>query len=266
MPFITVAGQKVFYAYHASGADDTQSHPPLVLIHGAGGSHLHWPPQVRRLSGGPIYAIDLPGHGRSNGDGCTTIADYAVWLRAFVDALPLTSFVLAGHSMGGAIVLDFALNDPARLVGLGLVGTNARLRVAPAILHGIQSDFTATTAQLIDLMVAPAALSQQKRLALQRLREVNPAVLSSDFTACDQFDVSARITEIMLPTLIICGQQDKMTPVKQSERLHEQLRNSELHLLADAGHLVMLEQPDVVTQLFGDFLASLNPTQVTGER
>jgi pimeloyl-ACP methyl ester carboxylesterase len=266
MPFVTIVGQKVFYAYHTLGVDNTQAHAPLVLIHGAGGNHLHWPPQLRRLAGGPIYALDLPGHGRSAGDSCTTIAEYASWLQAFVDTLQLSPFVLAGHSMGGAIALDFALNDPTRLVGLGLVGTNARLRVAPAILNGIQQDFTATTAHLIDLMVVPTANAQQKRLALQRLRQVDPVVLFSDFSACDQFDVSARMTEIALPTLIICGQQDKMTPVKYSERLHEQLRHSELHLLADAGHMVMLEKPAEVAQLFAQFLDKINPILVIGER
>jgi len=266
MPFVTVAGQKVFYTYQGWDDAAARSHPALVLIHGAGGNHLYWPPQLRHLAGGPVYALDLPAHGRSAGESCTTIAGAAAWLRAFVDALKLPAFVLAGHSMGGAIALDFALTYPGQLIGLGLVGTNARLRVAPAILQGLQHDFTGTTAQLIELMYAPTAPTQHKELALQRLREVDPAVLQSDFSACDQFDVSARVTEITLPTLIICGQQDKMTPVKYSERLHEQIHQSELHLLADAGHMVMLEQPAAVTQLFGDFLASLNPTPATGER
>ena len=134
--------------------------------------------------------------------------------------------------------------------------------MAPTILNGIQQDFVATTAQLIDLMYAPAADAKLKRLALQRLQEVDPGILYGDFNACDGFDVSARVTEITLPTLLICGQQDKMTPAKYSERLHEQLCNSELHLIADAGHMVMLEQPIEVTQLFSHFLDKINPIQV----
>ena len=254
MPFVTVARQQVYYAYHPSGDNSAQPRPPLVLLHGAGGSHLHWPPQLRRLTNTDVYAPDLPGHGRSTGESCTTIADYVAWLRAFSDALHLPAFVLAGHSMGGAIALDFALTDSAQLWGLGLVGASARLRVAPTILNGIQRDFAATTTQLIEWMYAPTATAQRKRLALQQLRTVNPAVLAGDFSACDAFDVNARIAEIALPTLLVCGQQDKMTPAKYSERLHEQIRNSELHLLENAGHMVMLEQPQAVTQLFAQFL------------
>jgi pimeloyl-ACP methyl ester carboxylesterase len=263
MPSIIVNGQTIFYAY---GNRASEPSPPLLLIHGAGGTQLYWPPHLRRLPNTLIYAPDLPGHGRSTGDGCTSIPAYREWLHNFVDALNLPPFVLAGHSMGGAIALDFALAYPERLVGLGLVGTSSRLRVAPAILQGIQSDFTATTQQLIELMYSPAANPQTKRIALQRLRAVEPAVLHGDFSACDAFDVGARVAEITLPTLIACGQLDKMTPVKYSERLHEQLRNSELHLLANAGHMVMLEQADEMTQLFVNFLARISVAQVAREK
>jgi len=72
-----------------------------------------------------------------------------------------------------------------------------------------------------------------------------------------RFDVSARLAEIALPTLIIGGRLDRMTPAKQSERLHEQIANSELHLLANTGHMVMVEQAVATTQLFAQFLARI---------
>ena len=96
---------------------------------------------------------------------------------------------------------------------------------------------------------------QAKRLALQRLREVDPAVLYADFSACDAFDVSARVAEINFPALIVCGQLDKMTPVKYSERLHAQIQQSELHLLDNAGHMVMIERNSLdVAKLVDDWL------------
>ncbi len=256
MPSVTVNGQTIFYA----ASNKAIPSAPLVLIHGAGGTHLHWLPQLRRLPNTPVYAPDLPGHGRSTGDNYKSIADYRAWLLAFVEALDLPPFVLAGHSMGGAIALDFVLAYPERLVGLGLVGTSSRLRVVPTLLTGLQSDFAATTEQLVDLMYAPTVHSQTKRIALQRLRAVDPALLYADFSACNAFDVSAHVAEITVPTLIVCGQLDKMTPVKYSERLHEQLPNSELHGLANAGHMVMLEQPAETTRLLASFLARINRT------
>ena len=257
MPFLIVDGQKVYYTTHPANAGEAPVRPSLVLLHGAGGNTLYWPPQLRRLPGVAVYAPDLPGHGRSTGQGFSRIADYRDWLCAFVEALHLPPFVLAGHSMGGGIALDFALTYPARLVGLGLVATNSRLRVAPAILQGIQNDFAGATEKLIEWMYGSTVTPAKRRTYLQRLREVPPDLLHGDFSACDAFDVSARVGEINLPTLIIGGQEDKMTPVKYSERLHEQIRQSELHLLEAAGHMLMLEQPQAVTRLFEQFMVRI---------
>jgi len=254
MPLMTINSQTIFYDHHNQKVAATS---PLVLIHGAGGTHLDWPLALRALPNRSVYALDLPGHGRSAGNGYATVVEYRAWLREFVDALALPTFVLAGHSMGGAIALDFALTYPQRLVGLGLVGASAQLRVAPAILAGIQTDFAATTASLIELMYGPTVPPESRQGYLHQLRETLPALLHADFSACDGFDVSARLAEIALPTLIIGGLLDEMTPVRYSERLHEQIANSELHLLANTGHMVMVEQAVATTQLFAQFLARI---------
>src|SRR4030065_234274 len=115
------------------GAENV-SRPPLVFIHGAGGTHLHWPPQVRRLHGQRVFALDLPGHGKSSGVGSQNIADYAKAAVDFLDAARLNAAVFVGHSMGSAIALTLALDFPKRVLGLGLVGSGARLRVAREIL------------------------------------------------------------------------------------------------------------------------------------
>ena len=252
MPILTLHDQPIHYT--DSPKDLTGHKPPLLLIHGAGGSHLSWPPHLRRLPDLRVIAVDLPGHGRSGGPGCTSIAAYRDKLRDFVDALGLSRFILAGHSMGGAIALDYARLFPERVAGLGLIGTSARLRVAPAILDGIRTDFAATTAQMMGWMVGSAFPASARRLALQRLRESNPDVLHGDFAACDVFDLRTEVQGLPLPALIIVGEEDQMTPPKFSESLHASLPNSELHRLPNAGHMVQLEQPDVVTDLLARFV------------
>ena len=106
--------------YFAHGASDA-TRPPIILIHGAGGHHLSWPPQVRRLLGERIFAVDLPGHGKSAGVGRHTIEDYAAAILDFVAALKLSTVVLIGHSMGGAIALRAAIEAPGQVMGLGLL-------------------------------------------------------------------------------------------------------------------------------------------------
>ena len=252
MPTTTIHTHPIFYT--DSHKDPAGGTPPLLLIHGAGGNHLSWPPHLRRLDSVRVMALDLPGHGRSAGPGCTTISAYRDVVRAFVDGLGLDRFVLAGHSMGGAIALDFARIFPERVAGLGLIGTSARLRVAPAILDGIRTDFAATTQMMMDWMVGEAFPANARRLALQRLRESDADVLHGDFVACDAFDLRAEIDGLALPATIIVGEADRMTPPKFSVHLHTALPHSELHRIPRAGHLVQLEQPDTVTDLLADFL------------
>ncbi len=256
MPTLTLHDQPIFYT--DSAKDLTGRKLPLLLIHGAGGSHLSWPPHLRRLPDLRVIALDLPGHGRSGGLGFTSIAAYRDILRDFVDVLGLTRFVLAGHSMGGAIALDYARLFPERVAGLGLIGTSARLRVAPAILDGIRTDFAATTEQMMGWMVGADFPANARRLALQRLRESDRDVLHGDFAACDIFDLRAEIQGLTVPALIIVGEEDQMTPPKFSESLHASLPNSELHRLPNAGHMVQLEQPDRVTDLLARFVEQRN--------
>ena len=109
---------------------------------------MHWPGELRRLPDHEVYALDLPGTGAPAAKVGADIGAYAEVVREFADALKLPAFVLGGHSMGGAIALEFALRYGGRLAGLILVGTGARLRVAPEILAGMQNDIEGTTALL----------------------------------------------------------------------------------------------------------------------
>src|SRR5512143_1017737 len=93
--------------YFAHGAD-ALTRPPIILIHGAGGNHLYWPPELRRLPNERVIAVDLPGHGKSQGVGHHTIEGYADGILAFMKALKLASAVLVGHSMGGGVALQAA--------------------------------------------------------------------------------------------------------------------------------------------------------------
>ena len=156
--------------------------------------------------------------------------------------------MLAGHSMGGAIALEFALRYPARLAGLILVGTGAKLRVAPEILTGILDDYAGTTELLAQWAHSEHVDPKLLRLYTRRLREVDSQLIHDDFAACDAFDRRADVSRITLPTLILCGDADRMTPVKFSQYLHEQIAGSQLIVVPGAGHMVMLEQPAAVAK------------------
>lgn len=257
MENLTVGNRTI--AYRLYGREVDPERPPLVLVHGAGGNHLVWPAVVRHLPHTAVYALDLPGHGASPGPSCASISAYSEVLRDFVDALELPWFLLAGHSMGGAIALDFALAYGYRLAAVALLGAGARMRVASTLLDGVLHDFDAATAQLTELSYAPGAAAAEKERYLQRLREADPHTLYGDLLACHQFDVVDRLATLTLSTLILCGSHDQLTAPERSRYLHEHIAGSELHVIAGAGHNVMVEQPETVAGLIDSFLSKVSP-------
>jgi pimeloyl-ACP methyl ester carboxylesterase len=253
MPYVSVFGQSVYYA-HRRPVPAAQ--PPVVFVHGAGGTHQHWLYQVRDLPQAASYAPDLPGHGRSEGPGRDRVAVYGDWLAGFLDELALEQAVLVGHSMGGAIALDLALRYPQRVAGLGLVATGARLRVAPALLEALSQEPEAGVKLIADWAFGPEASQEMVRLARRQMNMIPADVLYGDFVACDQFDVVVRLGEIQAPAFVLCGTQDRLTPVKYATYLRDQIEGATLTLVEGAGHMVMIEQPQTVSKALGDFLES----------
>jgi len=241
------------------GGETDPGSPPLVLIHGAGGSRLHWPPGIRRLPGRRVLAVDLPGHGDSPGPGAASVDVYAGVVQEWLEANGLERAVVAGHSMGGAIALRLALRAPESLAGLVLVGSGGRLRVAPAILEasGRPSTFPQAVDTIIEWAFSETADTRLVELARARMLDVDPAVLHDDFAACDAFDVLDQLARIELPTLVICGDQDRLTPPKYSRALAERIRAARLAMIPGAGHMVMLEEPQATAGALTGFLTQL---------
>ncbi len=233
---------------------------PLLLIHGAGGSHLHWPAEIRRLVGEDIFAIDLPGHGASHGEGKDTIAAYAADVLGFMDNLGISQVVIAGHSMGSAIAQRLCVDFPERVRSLILVGAGAKLSVYPELIEFCRKE--STYPQAVSLVVkwsfSPNADRRLVKLAQERMSAVPAPVLLADFTACNSFDVRDQLSEIDKLTLAICGAEDKMTPPRFSQFLVEHISHARLAIVPNAGHMVMLERPKVVAAIIKGFLEEVN--------
>jgi pimeloyl-ACP methyl ester carboxylesterase len=169
--------------------------------------------------------------------------------------------VIVGISMGSAIALTLALKYPKKVLGLGLLGSGAKLLVAPAILEtaGNVNTFESAVDMINENCFSANTPQSLLELSKRQMMEIRPPVLQGDFLACNVFDVVGQLENIILPTLIICGAEDKMTPVKFSELLHARIVNSQLHIVDHTGHMVMLEQPDFVAELLKKFIDGLPP-------
>jgi pimeloyl-ACP methyl ester carboxylesterase len=229
----------------------------LILIHGAGGSHRTWREQQVLSSHFRLVALDLPGHGGSGGAGEVTIAAYADHIIDFIRSRQLGGAVLGGHSMGGAIALEAALREPDLFGGLVLVGTGARLRVLPAIFKVIREDFDLAVQGMAGFLfgssASPELVEEQKLM----LAENSPDLLLKDFTACDSFDIMDMVQRIALPTLVICGREDRLTSPKYSALLHSKIAGSEWVLLEKCGHMPMLEQSGEFNDRIVSFMEKL---------
>lgn len=244
-----------YQAYQANDPDRR----PLALIHGAGGNHLSWPSQLRRLSGYRVYTPDLPGHGKSKGHGLQRIKSYGKVTAEWLQGLELPKVFLVGHSMGGAIALWVALHYPELVRALILTSTGARLPVNLSLIEEMATQVGFPTA--VDKIaswsfssrIEPALIENVKK---QMLR-TRPSVLAGDFRACDSFDLSERLGEITVPTLILVGDEDRMTPERFAEGLAEDIPGAELEVISSAGHMLPLEQPEKTANRVREFLGTV---------
>jgi pimeloyl-ACP methyl ester carboxylesterase len=232
----------------------------LLLVHAAGANAHTWHRQLDHFGRdhSPI-AFDFPGHGRSgNTEGLGSIAEYRDFTKAFADALGLRPLVLIGHCMGGAIAMDFALAFPDRVRALVLVATTARFELPEErlatwrdVMRGrMQQPFTTEAfSPNTDFNVVREAWMEQVK--------TDPRVRYSDLAACNQFDARNRLGGIRVPTLVIGGRDDAITPPAKSEELYRSIPGSTLVLVEGAGHTVPSEKPVEFHQAVDEFLKGL---------
>ncbi|NTW17559.1 MAG: alpha/beta hydrolase [Syntrophaceae bacterium] len=230
----------------------------LVFIHGSGGDHRIWIKQYTKLQHEfNVAVIDLPGHGQSVADGEQEVSSYVEWIRQFLDAWAVKKPVLIGHSLGAAISLVFAIHHGALLSGIVAVGGGARMPVNEMILKGLKTDPAPVIALAAKFAVSKENRERLLQTVIEGLSRANPGVLHGDLLACDRLDITDQISQIGMPTLIICGTDDKMTPPALSRHLQDNIPGAQVSLIENAGHMVMLENAETFNKSLIKFLRSL---------
>jgi pimeloyl-ACP methyl ester carboxylesterase len=245
--------------YYFETRNNKNSSPPIILIHGAGGDHLHWPHNLRRLGTFKVYAPDLPGHGKSGGIGEQSIEKYTTIIHDWMMRLQLWHAVVIGHSMGGAIAQMLAIKYPKCVEALVLISSAASLQVDPGIISLLSSPatFPAAVDQIIKKSYSSHTSSTMIEQVKGKILQTRPGVLLGDYIACNEFNANKNLANIKAPACIICGADDKLTPPNKSQELAERLNNAEYNAISQAGHMVILEKPKDVSAIIEDFLARL---------
>lgn len=245
MPLRETARGPIYYADHR-----TEDNPrlPVIFIHGAVETHLVWPGELRRLPESNAIVLDLPGRGRTPLPRRNAVSEYAQDVIALMDALSLSQAIILGHSMGGAIAQTLALDFPDRTAGLILMSTGAKLSVHSDILDGVFVDQDKVAHLLADWMWGENASPEARATTYHTIRTAPADLIHGDYAACNAFDVRKRLHEIHAPALVIAGTADRMVAYKYGQFLQQHIAGAELVSIEGAGHMVMLEDPQAVTQ------------------
>jgi pimeloyl-ACP methyl ester carboxylesterase len=230
---------------------------PVIFIHGVGGTSQYWYFQREYLKNSmEVILIDLPGHGQSIGKGFMTIEEARDMVRDVILELGIKKCFLAGHSMGGGIAMSFALTYPELLKGIILICTGAKLKVLPSILDGVMKDKEATVRMIMmDYAFSKKAPQKMKDNGFKDMMKSSSETIYQGFMACDHFSAIGSLDKITLPTMIIGGKDDLLTPPSYSEYLHKKIGGSNMVIIEDAGHMVMIEQPDAMNQAIEGFVS-----------
>jgi len=199
--------------------------------------------------------MNLPGHGKSEGSLLSNINDMTKFINDFIEALSLDKFVLVGHSMGGAIAQEFALQYPEQLRGLVLIATGARLKVSQEILDTLAAG--RMPFKDVNHLYGSSTPDNKREEALREMNELTPDLYWADFEACNKFDKVVSAEKITVTSLIMVGDEDVMTPLKYSQFLSSKLPNAQLSIIKGAGHMCMQEKPTEVTAEIERFIDEL---------
>jgi len=280
-----IDGKSVFAATGGlDGEIDLTKTPSMVLVHGAGMDSSVWALQTRylahraRRSGlGPVLAIDLPGHGRSDGPGMESIADYAGWLAGFLSHIgdgdmngggrggaPRT--IVVGHSMGTFIALELAATHPEHVGSLVLVATAASMPVHPDLLAAAAQDLALAGGLMSGWGLAAATKvaphpnpGMTMAAGTQALVERSaPDVLAADLSACAAYDALAAASAITSDVTVVSGRHDKMTPARSAAPLIDAF-SADVHVaqhVFDCGHMSMTEAATPLRTVLAETLMS----------
>ncbi|MBD3340049.1 MAG: alpha/beta fold hydrolase [Candidatus Lokiarchaeota archaeon] len=251
IPFTNLDGKKIYY--QITKADNQKA---IIFIHGSGENSNIWTNQLSLEINYNLISLDLPSHNKSDIFPDLSLQLYVDAVNNMIDSLNLKSVILAGHSLGGAVAQEYYFQHPQKIIGLIFVGTGARLRVSPMILNSLKNDFQS----YLDSIPVGAFYRKTKEkiieLFIEEITKTPPGVTYSDFSICDNFDELERVKKgtIKVPSLILVGKADKLTPIKYSRFFKDYINDSEMLVIDKAGHMIMTEKPLEVNKAIEEFI------------
>lgn len=261
----SVDGKRAF-AYTAAHAIDAAK-PTVVFVHGAGLDHSWFGLQSRYFGyhGRNVLAVDLPGHGRSDGPPLDRIEAMADWVMRLLDAAGIARASIVGHSMGALTALECAARHPARVERIALLGVAYPMKVTEAFLEAARAndhaayDMSTIWGHAVQVPLGgnpnPGMWMYGDNLA--RLERLAPGVLYAGLKACNDYAAGeASAAKLDCPALFIVGNRDQMTPPRVAASFVRAFKSAQTVLLPPSGHSMMAEAPDATLDALIGFLST----------
>jgi pimeloyl-ACP methyl ester carboxylesterase len=247
------------------------SGPVVLFLHGIGGGHLAFAPQLETFAAAGYRAVawDMPGYGHSDPIEPYTFKGLAEKCIALIDALAARNgrqVSLVGHSMGGMVAQEVIARRPELVQHLILCGTSAAFgrsdgdwqkdfvqqRMAPLMQGQTMADLAR---QLVPAMAGPRALPEGLKLAEHCMSGVSPGTYRRALEALVTFDRRRDLTQISVPTLLVAGSSDPNAPPEVMRKMGERILRSQLQVMDGIGHLMNLESPDDFDEILMAFIS-----------
>jgi pimeloyl-ACP methyl ester carboxylesterase len=258
------ANGKSIYAY-TGGRNFDAKLPTVVFVHGAQCDHSVWILQSRYLAhhGYGVLALDLPGHGRSEGPALASVGELAEWIAAVLDLAGIRQARLVGHSMGSLIALECAARHPAQVAKIALLATAYPMKVSEQLLEATKNDEPA--AQDMVNIWSHLAYAQYPNNPgpgfwligenLRLMQRQKPGVMHVDFSACNAYAGGAEAAaRLQCPALFLIARRDAMTPARSAQAFALSVNGARIVTIEGSGHNMMGEKPDEVLDALVQFL------------
>ncbi|OUR79430.1 hypothetical protein A9Q83_03210 [Alphaproteobacteria bacterium 46_93_T64] len=260
---ITVNNTPLFAA--TGGQEFNKSKPTMLFLHGAAMDHTAWSLQSRYFAhhGFNVFALDLPGHGKSGGEIPSSIDAMADWVVAFMDAIGIEAATLVGHSMGSLTALSAAGRYPDRVSKLVMIGVAFPMMVGEDFLNKAEANDPSAYHMMIDWSHARPSHMGASEVpglwmignALRTVEKSGDGTLYKGLSICSGYEGGFEAAKnLTCPTLFILGDKDMMTHPRAAQKLIQAVESSKTVILENCGHMQMIEKAQDVRAAMISFL------------
>ena len=240
--------------------------PVIIFVHGSGLSHITWVLQTRYFAfhGYSVLSIDLPGHGYSEGPSLKSIEVMGDWIADVIDASGIEEVSLVGHSQGCLVTMETASRYPNKVKSLSLMGGGGAIPMNPELLDLAEKGDPKAVDLMMDWAHGPAghfgghAVPGLHHINIGGTIVLNGSIkdaLGVDFRACNNYKNGSVASEkISCPTLCILGDKDKMVPLEKGKKMATKIKNSELSIIEECGHMILFEKAFEMREIVKNFV------------